>query len=184
LMGGSISATSRPGEGACFTVELPLRRATGAAIDADDEAAELDDAGDARSIGARPLRILAAEDNATNRTVLRALIEPLGAALTLVGNGREAVEAFAADRFDVILMDVQMPEMNGLDATREIRRREAEAGRVATPVLALTANVMSHQIESYLAAGMDGHIAKPLDVTALYAALENALERSREDLAA
>lgn len=179
LMGGTISAASRPAEGACFTVELPLRRAS-----ASDAAEKMSEQATTATSAEQPLRILAAEDNATNRTVLRALIEPLGAALTLVTNGREAVEAFAAGRFDVVLMDVQMPEMNGLDATREIRRREAETGWAPTPVLALTANVMGHQIESYLAAGMDGHIAKPLDVSALYAALGDVLAGAGEDIAA
>jgi signal transduction histidine kinase/ActR/RegA family two-component response regulator len=181
LMGGTITARSRPGEGACFTLELPLKRGvakepaapTPAAVEAaPSEAAQ------------QTLRILAAEDNATNRMVLHALIEPLGAELTLVTNGLEAVEAFAGGRFDVVLMDVQMPEMNGLDATRAIRRREADEGWAPTPVLALTANVMSHQLESYLAAGMDGHIAKPLDVTALYAALESVVGPADEELAA
>jgi len=180
LMGGTITATSRPGEGACFTVDLPLRRAL-----ASEEACPVPAPGiEPVSADGQPLRILAAEDNATNRMVLHALIEPLDAELLLVTNGREAVEAFAGGRFDVVLMDVQMPEMNGLDATRAIRRRETEEGWAPTPILALTANVMSHQLESYLAAGMDGHIAKPLDVAALYAALEGVMTRADEELAA
>jgi signal transduction histidine kinase/ActR/RegA family two-component response regulator len=177
LMGGTISASGRPGEGACFTVELPLVRVAAPVSSpgpADEAAPALD----------RPLRILAAEDNVTNQMVLKALVDPLDAQLTLACNGLEAVEAFAAERFDVVLMDVQMPVMNGLDATREIRRLESEWGRTPTPILALTANVMSHQLEQYLAVGMDGHIAKPLDVAALYAALEEALAGSEADLAA
>jgi signal transduction histidine kinase/ActR/RegA family two-component response regulator len=167
LMGGRISAASLPGEGACFTVDLPLRRArAGARVETGDDPRDV-----AAPTPARPLRILAAEDNLTNQTVLRALIAPLGADLTLVANGREAVAAFEGGRFDVVLMDVQMPEMNGLDATRLIRRREREIGVPPTPILALTANVMSHQLDSYRTAGMDGYIAKPVDVAALYAAL-------------
>ena len=179
LMGGTIGATSRPGEGACFTVELPLQRAE------EDVAAEVDQEREVSAIGpGRAPRILAAEDNATNRMVLRALIEPLGAELTLVTNGREAVEAFAGGRFDVILMDVQMPELNGVDATRAIRAREAAEGWKRTPILALTANVMRHQLDSYIAAGMDGHIAKPLDIAALYGALEDVVGGADEELAA
>ncbi|TAL28929.1 MAG: response regulator [Phenylobacterium sp.] len=176
LMGGTISATGQPGQGACFTVDLPLSRAT-APVASPEPAVEA-----GRRPG-RPLRILAAEDNVTNRMVLKALIDPLGADLTLAANGREAIEAFVEARFDVVLMDVQMPEMNGLDATREIRRLEAEWARTPTPILALTANVMSHQLEQYLAVGMDGHIAKPLDVGALYAALDDALAGAQEERA-
>jgi signal transduction histidine kinase/CheY-like chemotaxis protein len=170
LMGGFITVQSRPGEGSRFTVVLPLARVAGGAVVEGDEA----EARTAPEIG-RALKVLAAEDNATNQAVLRALLEPLGAEVTLVATGREAVEAFAAEAFDVVLMDVQMPEMNGVDATRLIRALEREAGRAATPILALTANVMSHQIEAYLAAGMDGHIAKPLDVSQLYAAIDGAI---------
>jgi len=176
LMGGTITARSRSGEGACFTVDLPLKRAA---------AVEPAPPIPAPAVATQQaLRILAAEDNATNRMVLHALIEPLGAELVLVTNGLEAIDAFVGGRFDVVLMDVQMPEMNGLDATRAIRKREAEEGWAPTPVLALTANVMSHQLESYLAAGMDGHIAKPLDVSALYAALETAVALADEEMAA
>ena len=174
LMGGEVSAESRPGEGACFTVVLRLARAAEAGVAAGAEAVAQPVA------GGRALRVLAAEDNPTNRLVLAALLEPLGAELTLVGDGREAVEAYAAGGFDVVLMDVQMPEMNGVDATRAIRAMEACDGRDPTPVLALTANVMSHQLESYRAAGMDGHIAKPVEVAGLYAALEGVLQQANE----
>ncbi|HEY0650961.1 hybrid sensor histidine kinase/response regulator [Phenylobacterium sp.] len=174
LMGGEVSAESRPGEGACFNVVLPLARASEA-----DAPVTLQTSAEPVA-GRRGLRVLAAEDNATNRLVLAALLEPLGAELTLVSNGREAVEAFGADTFDVVLMDVQMPEMNGVDATRAIRAMEARGDRVRTPVLALTANVMSHQLESYRVAGMDGHIAKPVEVTGLYAALDAVLAPAEE----
>jgi CheY-like chemotaxis protein len=176
LMDGVIAVESRPGEGARFSVVLPLQRAAGAAPEA------LEPGESARPSAA--LRVLAAEDNLINQHVLRALLEPLDAEVTLVANGREAVEAFVGGAFDVVLMDVQMPQMNGVDATRAIRAIEAETGRPPTPILALTANVMSHQLEGYAAAGMDGHIAKPLDVTDLYAALEGALNRPGQAAAA
>lgn len=92
--------------------------------------------------------------------------------MTVVGNGREAVEAFAERTFDVVLMDIQMTEMNGLNATRAMRDLEAALERPRTPILALTANVMSNQVEAYLAAGMDAYVAKPLEAAALFAALE------------
>jgi two-component system, sensor histidine kinase len=121
--------------------------------------------------GERPLRILAADDNATNRLVLHALLGPLDVDLTQVENGREAVESWRTGRFDLILMDIQMPEMDGIQATLTIRSEEARDARLHTPIFALSANAMSHQIDQYLAAGMSGHIAKPIDVAKLYEVL-------------
>jgi CheY-like chemotaxis protein len=124
------------------------------------------------------LRILAAEDNKTNRLLLAALLEPLDVQLRLTDDGAEALEAFRAGTYDLILMDVQMPVMNGVDAVRAIRALEAERGQPATPILALSANVMRHQIEEYLAAGMNGFVAKPIEMSALIGAIESVLPRS------
>lgn len=167
LMGGAIAVTSRSGAGSVFAVTLPLERAP-----AEPQAAAEHPA--AHPVDT-PLRVLAAEDNPTNQIVLRALFKPLDVDLTMTANGREAVAAFAAGSFDIVLMDVQMPEMNGLDATRAIRDLEAARGQARTPILALTANVLAHQVETYRAAGLDGHVAKPLDAALLYAALTTAL---------
>ena len=112
--------------------------------------------------------------------ILSALLAPFGVDLTLVGNGREAVDAFGAAPFDIVLMDVQMPLMNGVEATTAIRRIEAERGLPMTPILALSANVMSHQVAEYLAAGMTGFIPKPIEGAKLIAAIEAAL--SADDL--
>lgn len=169
LMGGEIAVASRLGEGSTFTVTLPLRRGAALAPAVPASAAP------ASRLELPRLRILAAEDNPTNQLVLRALLGALDVDLTLAANGREALQAFERESFDVVLMDVQMPEMNGMDATRAIRKLEAERGLPRTPIVALTANVMSHQIESYVDAGMDGHVAKPVDAAALYAALEAAI---------
>jgi len=166
MMGGAITAQSVFGHGAAFTVDLPLRRAA-----PEEETGPAESAAKPVPTAGR-LRVLAAEDNPTNQLVLRALMAPLDAELTVVGNGREAVEAFAERAFDVVLMDIQMPEMNGLNATRAIRDFEAALDRPRTPILALTANVMSNQVEAYLAAGMDDYVAKPLEAAALFAALE------------
>ena len=93
----------------------------------------------------------------------------------LVENGREALEAWEREAWDLVLMDIQMPEMDGVAATRAIRLREAETGRTRTPIIAVTANAMTHQVVEYEAAGMDGVVAKPVDIARLVAAIENAL---------
>jgi signal transduction histidine kinase/AmiR/NasT family two-component response regulator len=166
LMGGRMRVESAPGRGSVFAFDLPLARA-GAAAAPDRE--------DAGAPHTGPLRILAAEDNETNQRILAALLEPAGVALTLVADGREAVDAFVRERFDLVLMDIQMPQMNGVAATRAMRAAEASADRPRTPILALTANVMSHQIEEYRAAGMDDVIAKPIQAESLFMQIEQAL---------
>ncbi|MCI3131016.1 ATP-binding protein [Phenylobacterium aquaticum] len=176
LMGGRMWVESRVGEGSTFSFELPLER-RGAQL----APAEPAQATAAHSGGAR---ILAAEDNATNQLILKALLEPFGVDLTVVSDGREAVEAWRAGDFDLILMDVQMPEMNGVEATAEIRALEAQTGRVAIPILALSANVMRHQVEEYLAVGMTGFVPKPIEATKLFAAIDVALAELEQGEAA
>jgi PAS domain S-box-containing protein len=125
----------------------------------------------ARSECEKPLRVLVAEDGRINQMVARRLLETRGHHVTLVENGREALEALERERFDVVLMDVQMPEMNGLEATAAIRKREAaEGGHV--PIVAMTANAMKGDEDKCLAAGMDSYIPKPVQADQLYAALE------------
>lgn len=122
-----------------------------------------------------PLRILAAEDHPNNRDVLDALLEPFGVDLTFAHDGRQAVDAWKAKEFDIILMDIQMPELSGIDAAKEIRRLEKETGRNRIPIVAVTANVMRHQIEEYFATGMDDCVGKPVDLSALLQAIEETL---------
>ena len=164
LMGGEIALDSMPGRGATFTVRLPLtaaeRPAEGVPARAPEPASE-----------APPLRILAAEDNPMNQLVLRTLLEQVGMEAMIVANGEEALLAWAEGRWDVILMDVQMPVMDGPTATRRIREMERQTGRPRIPIVALTANAMSHHEQEYLAAGMDLLVAKPIKLTELFAAL-------------
>ena len=122
------------------------------------------------------IRVLAAEDNNINRLVLRTLLEQAGIDPVIVCDGVEAVTAWRDQEWDIILMDVQMPVLDGPSATRAIRAAERATGRQRTPIVALTANAMAHQREEYIAAGMDGLIPKPIQVTELFAALQAALE--------
>jgi signal transduction histidine kinase/ActR/RegA family two-component response regulator len=168
LMGGEIQVESRLGEGSKFVVRLPLPR-----VGEERVAPQLAPPAVA-DVQPLRLRVLAAEDNAVNQLVLKTLLHQLGVEPTVVEDGAAAVEAWRASVWDVILMDIQMPVMDGLAATAAIRRLEADTGRQRTPIVALTANAMAHQVEAYVAAGMDGHVAKPIDAVQLFQALSDA----------
>jgi signal transduction histidine kinase/CheY-like chemotaxis protein len=169
-MGGRIEVTSAEGEGSTFVVQLPLPRAAGVPV--------VPVHAPPRDSAPSSLRVLAAEDNKVNQLVLRTLLSQAGIEPVIVGDGVDAVAAWEADHWDVILMDVQMPRMDGPTATRFIRERELAQGRARTPIVALTANAMTHQVSQYLDAGMDGFVAKPIEVTRLFEALEGALAQS------
>jgi PAS domain S-box-containing protein len=171
MMGGAVTAQSELGGGSTFTVALPLPRVE----DVDRLLPPPGMAPNAEIRGDRTLRVLAAEDNEVNQRVLSALMQHLGSDLTIVANGEQAVEAWETGDWDVILMDVHMPVMDGPTATRLIRARELETGRGRTPIVALTANAMLHQVESYAVDGMDDFVAKPIEVSRLAKALEDAV---------
>jgi signal transduction histidine kinase len=167
-MGGAISVSSTPGHGSTFAVELPLRQAERPAPDPTglNLPARLADGS---------MRVLAAEDNPVNQTVLKAILAQFDLEPTIVENGAEAVRAWESAHWDLILMDVQMPVMDGPTATMTIRAREAVLGRPRTPILAVTANTMAHQLASYRAAGMDDVVPKPLNVPQLLATMATAV---------
>jgi two-component system, sensor histidine kinase len=168
LMGGRITVLSDPGEGSAF--ELVIEAEVG-------EGAEIRDAVLDSADPLRPdLRILVAEDNPVNRRIVEALLSPLGAAITFAGNGAEALDMLQTQSIDVVLMDIQMPVMDGVEATRRLR---ASGGpNAGAPVIALTANVMEEQCRAYAAAGMDAWIPKPVDPRALLQAIDAAIESS------
>jgi signal transduction histidine kinase/CheY-like chemotaxis protein len=169
IMGGRLAVQTQEGLGSTFAFELPLPRVRDALPAPANEAQAAPEL--------PPIRVLAAEDSKPNQLVLKALLEPLGLEIHVVGDGAEAVRAFQTSAFDIVLMDVQMPNMNGVEATMAIRSFEIEHGRARTPILALSANVMNHQMMDYAAAGMDGCVAKPIDATDLVETMRETLER-------
>jgi CheY-like chemotaxis protein len=153
MMGGDVGFTSRPGLGSTFWLEVAAEPAEApvAQVEIADPILE-------------GVRVLVVEDNATNRMIASKLLEQLGASVETAADGYLGVEA-AQRGFDLILMDVQMPGIDGVEAARRIR---ALGGPVAqTPIVALTANVLSHQRQAYLDAGMDGVVGKPISPAAL-----------------
>ncbi len=171
LMGGDIEVRSEFGSGSTFIANLPLSRIGDAATTAQDETLVEPGVDEA-------LKVLAAEDNATNQTVLRAMLESFGIAVTIVENGADAIKAWEQEDWSLILMDVQMPVMDGPQAARIIRTREAAERRARTPIIALTADTMSHQIKLHLESGMDLHVAKPIEATDLFRKILKATQIS------
>ncbi len=174
LMGGQVSAAGKPGRGAVFTLTLPLARASEAPVAVEAPLGRSD----------RVLRVLVVDDNETNRKVAELILAAIEAEVVCVEDGRAAVEAVESSDFDLVLMDLQMPVMDGLTATRAIRAREAASGLPRLPVIVLSANVMREHVEASSAAGADDHIGKPVRAEALIAAVLQAAGGVREAAAA
>lgn len=163
-MGGTVDVDSVYGEGSTFRVSIPMPRVEGEA-EAEDSNADL--LADEDDEDFTPLRILVAEDHPVNQLVISTLIGRLGGDLTVVGDGEEAVEAFAMGPWDLVMLDIQMPKLDGYEAVVEIRRYEVQQGLSRTPIVALTANMMTHQVAGYRDAGFDDQIGKPIELRAL-----------------
>ncbi|MEO6339446.1 MAG: ATP-binding protein [Caulobacteraceae bacterium] len=181
MMGGEIVAQSAVGHGSQFRVTLPLaRQQVLAAYDAGLTTALTDTSpASGQQVANRdePMRILLAEDHPINQKVVELILAPYGAQITIVENGAEAVDAMRASAFDLVLMDMQMPVMDGLSATRAIRQDEQRRPDTPrTPIIMLSANAMAQHRLDALAAGADLHIAKPVTATALVAGIGEALD--------
>ena len=160
MMGGYLDCESEPGGGSSFILTIPFQAAEAPAATTLVDIASGDD--DQASI-----RVLLADDHPVNRKVVEMILAQANVELTSVENGAEAVQACRDGDFDIILMDMQMPVMDGLTATREIRLHEAAMGLARTPVVMLTANALAEHIASAEAAGADRHLAKPFDAAEL-----------------
>lgn len=174
LMGGDIHVKSVEGEGSCFTVELdaPVVTSNGqpreeAEVSPVDEIVMPD----------QRLSLLAAEDNEHNRRILAAFLKPLDVDLIFAEDGEDALQQLQSRAFDVVLMDIQMPKMDGTDVVKLLRKQEGPNQFV--PVIALTANAVQGAREKYLSVGMDDYVTKPIDLHELHAAIANAAELER-----
>ncbi|KQS56550.1 hypothetical protein ASG17_06220 [Brevundimonas sp. Leaf363] len=177
MMGGALDCESQLGGGSTFFLTLPFRAAEAPAPVVHAEAMEASQG---------TTRVLLADDHPTNRRVVELILQPFDLDLTIVENGAEAVAAFRQQPFDLVLMDMQMPVMDGLTATQEIRRHEDVLGLARTPLVMLTANALPEHVAAGHAAGADGHLSKPFsaeDLIALVADPMSAL-RAAQPLAA
>ena len=166
LMGGDVRVTSVVGKGSSFTfnLELPVAEVAATAISM-------------RLRKLESLSILVAEDNAVNQTIIEAMLRQLGHRVRTVSTGRAALEMLVREPFDLVLMDCNMPELDGMEATRQLRAGMAGPASVKVPVIALTANAMDGDRELCLAAGMDEFLTKPVTIAALRAAIDRVTSR-------
>ena len=177
LMGGWLECDSTPGQGSRFWFEIPLPPVE-EAIEAAEPAQPV---GDVRE---QPLRVLLADDHPANRKVVEIMLGATAMELVAVEDGAQALDLFKREAFDLVLMDMQMPVMDGLTATAAIRAFEAQAGRARTPILMLTANAMAEHVEAGRAAGADGHLTKPLTLAALFDGIGRAMaDNARAEVA-
>jgi signal transduction histidine kinase/ActR/RegA family two-component response regulator len=166
-MDGEIGVTSAPGQGTVVMLRIPFEPALAASVQRS--------ADDSPAVPGLPLRVLVVDDVALNREVLRALLQLRGHVVEELGNGEAAARRVSAGDIDLVLMDVEMPECDGLQATRRIRALDGAASR--TPVWAMTGRVFGHDIAQTREAGMDGHLSKPVDVAALDAVLHQVAQQ-------
>jgi signal transduction histidine kinase/CheY-like chemotaxis protein len=176
IMGGQILLDSLPGQGSCFHFRIPV----GLGEPLSEDARLADARGAASSPATKPLRILLAEDNPVNQRLAVRLIEKRGHSVIPVNNGREAVERLDRETFDLVLMDVSMPDMDGLEATAVLRSKPRNNG---VPIIAMTAHALIGDREMCVSAGMDGYVSKPIKPDDLFATISEVLARNYSDAA-
>ncbi len=171
LMGGRIAVETSAGSGSTFRIMLPLQRARSTRLESHDT--QFDTSLDAAGIGRR---ILVAEDNEVNQVIVQTMLTQLGHTCDIVADGHEAVARVQRGGYDLVLMDIQMPQLDGIAATRQIRALDGSAASI--PIVALTANAMVEEKAAYLEAGMDDYVSKPIEARELRQAIGRALGKS------
>ena len=169
LMGGRIAIDSAPGRGTTVTVSLPLPLL--------DEGTETAVTGDDRPPPLPPLSVLAVDDNEINRIVLGAMLDTLGVRARMVEDGEAAIAAAGEEAFDLLLLDISMPGIDGIETMQRIRALPPDAPSRDTPAIAVTAHAMAHQVDAYLADGFAAHVAKPIEIERLRATLATLAAR-------
>lgn len=172
LMGGRIELRSQPQVGSTFTLSVPCRVGTAADVAANDSSCT--DLSDEATAQVARLRVLVVDDNRMNQVLIRGLLEKIGCAHTIVGSGADALERLRHQPFDLVFMDIEMPDMDGFETTRRLRESEATAAveGARVPVFALTAHSLPDYGTQCLAAGMDGYLSKPLKLPELMAIVQ------------
>jgi CheY-like chemotaxis protein len=191
LMGGNIEVVSVQGIGTTFSLVLPMREATTSADSQKKEIMRQAAASETSAVPTKPkaetapapakaskLRVLLAEDQPVNQKLMKAVMEQMGHDLTIANNGIEAVKAVRNFPFDLILMDIQMPELDGILATKIIRSADEDWRTI--PIIAVTAHAMENHKQTYFAAGMNGFVSKPFRMDALVAEIERVLRNAHE----
>ena len=179
LMGGKISATSKLGKGSRFKFELPLQISNTGSVASPVSEIPVKAAKEIANSG-KKISILAVDDNPTNLRIIELILAPLGAQLTFCENGLEAAECFAQAKFDLVLMDLQMPVLDGLSAMRIMRVQEKVQMNLRTPIIAVSASAMTHNVKEAIENGADFLVAKPFTPASLIRGVERALLLSEE----
>jgi PAS domain S-box-containing protein len=176
LMGGDVDASSEQGLGACFTITFPVKCVTLAAVQPDATRAHADNA--EISVSTQPLSVLLVEDHEINRKLAQIMLQRMGHQFVLANDGQQALDCLDKEHFDVVLLDVMMPVMDGITALKIWRQRETERQLPRTTVLMVTAHAMTGDRERFIAAGADGYVSKPMSEAALRKEINRACLRN------